>query len=692
MKNIISEFELNDMLVTYVENGTGKVGMEIIPKDKKQKVKCDKKYEIAPLIQVSIRGAAFAGGFANGHTMRDGQSTNNLKYDKQLVHKDKNFIEITTILKTSKGHIAMHVLTYNYGAKAFRTKTIYQNESDTEISIEMLSSFSIGAITPFIDGDAENSLVAHKIRSCWSAEGRLDTSKIEQLQLEPSWSHHGIRTDKFGQTGSMPVRKFFPFIAVEEIVNKVTWAAQIACASSWQIELFRRDDALCVSGGLADYDFGHWMKKLKPHEKIETPEAIMTVGNGGVDDVSQRLLTAQEKSPIFKNKLPVLFNEFCTTWGKPSYENIEKIVNTVKNKGVNYFIIDAGWFADKKNGWDGTHGDWLVSPELFPYGLGKTVELINKAGMIPGIWFEFETCGFLSQLFNNEKHLLKRNGYVITSDKRRFLDMRDAWVKEYLADKVIGMIKKYGFKYIKVDYNESMGIGCDGAESLGEGLRQNTLASQAFFKKIREEISGIVIENCSSGGHRLEPSMMSLCDMASFSDAHECKEIPIIAANMHRVIQPGKSQIWAVLRKNDSLNRIVYSIANTFLGIMCLSGDICDLNDAQRKLVDEGITFYNSVSHIISDGITKFYGTSIGSYRHPEGWQCILRYSDDQDEALAVVHTFGGVLPDKIVIPLNGNYKISNIYGINNDVHIENNLLIIHVSTNFNACSVHLLK
>lgn len=136
-------------------------------------------------------------------------------------------------------------------------------------------------------------------------------------------------------------------------------------------------------------------------------------------------------------------------------------------------------------------------------------------------------------------------------------------VKAYLKEKVIDMLRDNGFKYVKIDYNDSIGLGCDDADGLGEGLRKNMLASQEFFKAMRDEIPGLAIENCSSGGHRLEPSMMELCDFASFSDAHECVHIPIIAAALHRVIQPSKSQIWAVLHGSDTLRRMNYSIANT---------------------------------------------------------------------------------------------------------------------------------
>ena len=236
-----------------------------------------------------------------------------------------------------------------------------------------------------------------------------------------------------------------------------------------------------------------------------------------------------------QKELPVIFNEFCTTWGKPSDENISRILTALGSRPFQYFVIDAGWYADPVKGWESNMGDWEVSQELFPQGLKATVDKIKDAGFIPGIWFEMEICGKDSKAFWFEDHLLKRNGKVITAGGRRFWDMRDPWTQDYLSQKVIGFLEYYGFGYLKADYNESIGIGCDGAESLGEGLRQNMQAAQDFFRKIRDRLPGLVIEVCASGGHRMEPSMIELCDMVSFSDAHEEKEIPVIAANVHRM-------------------------------------------------------------------------------------------------------------------------------------------------------------
>ena len=46
---------------------------------------------------------------------------------------------------------------------------------------------------------------------------------------------------------------------------------------------------------------------------------------------------------------------------------------------------------------------------------------IKENGLIPGIWFETETCGKDALMYQNQEHLLKRNGQVITSGGRRVL-------------------------------------------------------------------------------------------------------------------------------------------------------------------------------------------------------------------------------------------------------------------------------
>ena len=190
-----------------------------------------------------------------------------------------------------------------------------------------------------------------------------------------------------------------------------------------------------------------------------------------------------------------MFNEYCTTWGNPSHENICDIVNTIKGRGFEYFVIDAGWYKTPDAAWDLSMGDYEPSKELFPEGLKKTADLIKDAGMIPGLWFEIDNVGTASKVYQDEAHLLKRDGKVFTTTSRRFWDLRQDYVQEYLAEKVIGTLKECGFGYIKIDCNDTIGIGCDGAESLGEGLRQNQEASLNFLHRIKKRNNSV--KNCN---------------------------------------------------------------------------------------------------------------------------------------------------------------------------------------------------
>ena len=160
----------------------------------------------------------------------------------------------------------------------------------------MLSSFSLAGITPFAPDDAPGRLRVHRFRSGWSAEGRLVTESIEDLHLERSWSGAAAFSERFGQTGTMPVRKWFPFVAVEDTVAGVVWGAQLAWSGSWQMEIFRQHDDVAISGGLADREFGHWMKTIAPGETFAAPPAFVSCVKGTVDDLCDRLTKLQHRA------------------------------------------------------------------------------------------------------------------------------------------------------------------------------------------------------------------------------------------------------------------------------------------------------------------------------------------------------------------------------------------------------------
>ncbi len=569
-------------------------------------------------IELKLAEDDYPGAFANGLSLCNTHSTHSLE------KKEETDNAIT--FKSYRGHTV--VLHKNKKGEAYELSTEFINESDNEATLEMISSVAIRGV---------KADKIHRMQSFWSAEGKLKTESVLDLHLEPSWNGFGSRVEKFGNCGSMPVRRFFPFIVLEDSENSEFLAIQLYSPSSWQIELLLNPDkTINVVGGLADYDFGHWCKTVSNGDRFASPRALVAQGSTLLE-ACNKLVKAQTPtiSPA-DNDMGIMFNEYCTTWGNPSFENLKRMSDKLKDKGIKYLVIDSGWYGTK-NWWE-SMGDWDVNEEKFPGGLKKTADYIRECGMIPGIWFELEVVGRSSKYFNCTEHLLKRNGRVLTVGDRRFWDMEDPWVIEHLTEKVIKQLRNCGFGYLKIDYNDSIGIGCDGYESLGEGLRNKVRASRDFIKKIAKEVPDIVIENCSSGGHRLEPEMMEVASQASFSDAHETKTIPLIAANLHRVIPPHQTQIWAVMRRTDDTHRIHYSIINTFFGRMCLSGDIYDLSDEQWALIDEGMAFYNQAANIIKDGVTVYCHSTPESYNDLKGEQVLIRKLGKRE--LVIAHRF----------------------------------------------------
>lgn len=704
MKQVIGSYVLGDMVAAYLEETeSGCLGLLLYPAKMQQKVSFKGDWQVDSLVQVKIVGDAYPIGFAHGHTMRNSQTVEELKFVSQSLEETKEpGCTINTILESAKLRL-IHRLIYCENRPYVSIFTEVENLCEETVTLEMLSSFSLCGLFPFGEEERMEDFNLYRLRSKWSAEGRLMKESFPSLQMEPSWKRYGVQSVRFGEIGSMPVRGFFPWAVVEDEKYHVMAGAQIYHNGSWQMELYGKDERASLSGGLADREYGHWMKKLKPGEKFLAPKAVLSVCIGDVDDIAWRLTEAQKEGikqvPETERELPVLFNEFCTTWGNPTEENLLRIVEVIRDKGFTYCVIDAGWYSIGRGDWNNDMGDWNINQERFPGGFLRTVEAIRNAGMIPGLWFEAECVGAAAEAFLKEEWLLKRDGVPIQTGYRRFWDMRKEEVTAYLEDKIVGILKKYGFGYLKVDYNDNIGIGCEGAESLGEGLRLSVEASRSFFKKIRRRMPELVIENCSSGGHRLEPSMQAVSSMSSFSDAHECVTIPMIAANVQRAVLPRQSQIWAVLHKTDDDKRLYYSMVSTLLGRMCVSGDVFDLSNEQWEIVETGIAFYQKAVPMIRNGKSRRLGCEDISYTHPVGWQAVVREGteDAAGGILVVIHRFyqqndkeaeqytkDRNLGDEMNIPVkSGPWKVVDRYarpGIRMELEHKETGDILHVS------------
>ena len=77
------------------------------------------------------------------------------------------------------------------------------------------------------------------------------------------------------------------------------------------------------------------------------PEPHLAVATGDVDDLCHRLTSLEAKAlldqPKSEDDLPILLNEWCSSWGNPTHEYIVDSGRRLADSEVEIIVIDDGW-------------------------------------------------------------------------------------------------------------------------------------------------------------------------------------------------------------------------------------------------------------------------------------------------------------------------------------------------------------
>lgn len=617
-------------------------------------------YRVEPLIPYAVAGTTRQGGLSAGISLRNSQSSDCSHFVSQSVQRKGISTTIVTVSFNKSTSIeSIHKLTYCAGDHHVTIASSLHNKGTEPVNITMAQGVNLGFISPYAQTTQSNRLKIHRMRGGWSNEGRVISETLESLGLEQSWSNHALRCERFGQAGSIANLRWFPIVAVEDEIVGAFWGFKLATPASWQIEVASKDDMVCISGGFADQEFGHWGKLLKPNEELTLPEifASTAISNTFLE-FAQRIPLVPKIPSGFKNSyLGVVFNDWCSVWGATSAASVIKFLPTCEELQARYFVIDAGWYAGPDGLWAEGQGDWIPSTNRYPKGLAETCLLIRKRGIIPGLWFELEVVGPTSTLWKHNKWLLHKDGVPIQVGSRRFLDLRKKDVLAYLEQRICTLIESCRLGYLKIDANESIGIGIDGNESAGEELRKYMEGLAHLINRISERFPDLVIENCAAGALRLEPFMVGLTTITSATDAHEITSIPVIVANTYHMAEPYQLLVWTVLRQTDDSRRLHYTLAAAFLGIMCLSGDIDVLHGWQRDILKDAIELHATSQPFIREASIRLIRDHVSSYLEPKGYQAV--FFEKEQSVLIVVHSFARE-KSTVILPL-GKYHTYKI-------------------------------
>ena len=694
-------YNLGDIAVCFI-TVDGVTETVFVPADMTDRLNDEKLAGISPLgwmispetqVHIALSGDGISNDFSPGNTLRYSDTAFSLKFKGAKYEEQSEKQILIAAFENDKGLVARQVYSCT-GAGYLETYTELENRGDNVI-VEALPSFNMARISPFERFDDPNDIVIHRLLSNWSGEGKLYSVSAADIAFEASWSGLGVRTMRISQTGTMPARGYLPFISVEDKKNGVCWAAETEAPASWTIEAVFRNNAISVGGGRGDFLSAHWRKTLKTGETEKTNKAYLTVTKGSLENAAARLARHFDDTDEIKDverDLPVLYNEYCYTWGKPEAKTLEKMLPEIAAIGCKYFVIDDGWFYNVYNDKRYVIGDWNVNKEYYPEGLKAFADKVRSYGMIPGVWYEFEGVSEHSDVYRDHPDwLLTRDGKIINNGGRAFLDFRKEEVLNYLREKVIKNLVNCGIGYMKVDYNSNAGFGADGAESYGEAIRQHIDAVLAFFEEIKRSVPSLVLEICSSGGMRHEPRFLSLGDMCSFSDAHEnAGGVPVVM-NLHRFIPPRKLQIWATIRDDYNADDVKFTVAKAMLGRICFSGNLGNKPQEIIDILKESVSFYEKLKPTIANGDTiTIENGGISTYLFTKGSPYLVRRSADGKKKIVYAFAIDSENHDFSIDC--GDYSVLDTFNAPENTHIADGKLLFTSGKEKNFGCVILLQ
>ena len=288
-------------------------------------------------------------------------------------------------------------------------------------------------------------------------------------------------------------------------------------------------------------------------------------------------------------ELKIIFNDYMNSlWGDPTTEKEMPLIDAAAETGCEYYCIDAGWYADG-NWWDNV-GEWKESRKRFPNGLKEVTDYIKAKGMIPGAWLELEVMGINCPkvVEVDDSWFFIRHGKRVHDRSRYQLDFRNEKVREYATGVIDRLIQEYGIGYIKMDYNIEPGIGTEyKADSIGEGLLGHERAYLEWLDAIFAKYPELIIENCSSGGLRMDYALLSRYSIQSTSDQDNYLMYATIAANAPTAITPEQAAVWAYPLMEGDKEEVAFNMVNAMLLRIHQSGHLAKISDERRAMVKE---------------------------------------------------------------------------------------------------------
>ncbi|MBR4378081.1 MAG: alpha-galactosidase [Bacilli bacterium] len=631
----------------------------------------------SPLCQIETSEHTHDGSHCSKHLLSPFSIQSKYVSHKEIISKNKRELIIT--LKDECWENQIHYVFYN-NVNGFSTFSVLKNISPTPLHLEYISSFYLygfnGGKTNESDG-----LYLHKATNSWHCEAQWRKTSFLDLGLFNGNQIHSMKSFKISNTGGWSTKDYLPMCVIENQNTNTSLLGQIENNGSWNIELGDHLNHYYLSMHGPEFGNNQFIKLLKPNETFQTVQASVTLGKDFEETIQEitKLRRHLIKPSDDLKHLPIIFNDYMhALWDGQKEQDIIPLVDIASKVGADIFCIDAGWFGQIP--WTDEIGEWEEDPTNYPtLGLKGVCDYIYQKGMKPGLWVEIECMGLKCNLINKlpDDWFFIVNGHRAIRNNRNILNFANPEVYKWAMDKVCKLIDNYQLCYLKNDYNVDTGVGNEyNSDSLGEGLLKHNRAFIRWLIELSNKYPHLTIENCGSGGCRMDYEMLKVCPIQSTSDQTDYRKYPYLSSNVLTAVLPEQAAVWSYpvnvieLKDQPVTNEIIATnMVNAILGRIHLASFINKLNDEQLDLIKEGLAFIRSISNfkkeavpIYPNGISYFYDKEVvgGLINDKEGVLCIWNTSGNSREITVNLEKYG-ITDVEIAYPksLKTNYQFN---------------------------------
>ncbi len=330
----------------------------------------------------------------------------------------------------------------------------------------------------------------------------------QPLHIEP----HGGRSSE----------EAFPFFNLESEASRQGVMVAVGWTGTWFADLEKRDPSrLTLAAGMLNTDL-----YLYPGEQIRTPSVALMFWSGdrmNGHNRFRRLVLAHHSRKVDGSPFYPLCSAFNYRDPQPCGEysclTADWAVAMVRRYSMfeltpDVFWLDAGWHTgagDFRHGksWANTTGNWTVDRERFPEGLKPVSDAVHETGAKFMVWFEPERVVKGTQWATEHKEWMLDTEWPEGSEQSTWYlfdlgnDAACDWLCKYYGD----LIEENGIDYYRQDFNMlPAGYWRDADEPGRSGIKEIRHIENLykFWDYLLDRFPGLLIDNCASGGKRLD--------------------------------------------------------------------------------------------------------------------------------------------------------------------------------------------